>query len=218
MSNLTWELVRNEMKNCQQMPGMSVLEHGESILKYYEQLSEMLSRGSDIRFKFTENLNWRLPKWFLEYEKDIAWERHSDSIFYWYLKFHDCGKSYCKIIDDDQKVHFPNHAEKSYEIWTDLNKVDPVHYLKEFEIEIIGCLILHDMDVHIMKAADVDEFCEKLGSMTAISLLLAALAEVHSNAAMFGGTETDSFKAKLKQIERRGNAICKKIFDRNKVE
>lgn len=212
MSSLTWDLVRNEMKNCQQMPGMSVLEHGESVLKYYEQLSYMLSRGSDIRFKFSEDLSWQLPKWFFKYEEDIAWERHNDSIFYWYLRYHDCGKSYCRVVDIDGKIHFPGHSQKSYEIWTELNKVNPVSYLREHEIEIIGNLILHDMDIHIIKAVDIDDFCNNLGTANAISLLLAALSEVHSNAPMFGGTETDNFKSKLKNIERRGNAICKKIF------
>ena len=33
--------------------------------------------------------------------------------------------------------------------------------------------------------------------------MFAALSEIHSNAEMFGGPETPSFKAKAKQLERR---------------
>lgn len=46
------------------------------------------------------------------------------------------------------------------------------------------------------------------------SLLLTALAEIHANAEMFGGIESQSFKSKYKQLDRRGNKLCKKLFSR----
>ena len=60
-----------------------------------------------------------------------------------------------------------------------------------------------------MKAEAVPEFAKM---PEAISLLLVALSEIHANAEMFGGIESTSFKIKWKQIDKRGNAICKLLF------
>ena len=61
-----------------------------------------------------------------------------------------------------------------------------------------------DMDIHLLKAVGVEEFASRPEAAT---LLLTGLAEVHSNAAMFGGISSTSFKIKWKQIDRRGKAI-----------
>lgn len=66
-----------------------------------------------------------------------------------------------------------------------------------------------DMDIHALKADEIEEFCSR---PEAITLLLTGLAEIHSNASMFGGIESTSFKIKWKQIDRRGKAICRHIF------
>jgi len=154
----------------------------------------------------------------------LKWERHDSTIAYYYTTMHDCAKPYCKVTDKDGKVHFPNHAKKSYDIWMELIIRHPREYLsrpvrglKEKTIgEVVGDLILHDMDIHTMKANDISPLISRLGSRTVITLLLVALCEVHSNAEMFGGTDSTSFKIKWKQIDRRGKAICKKIFgDKN---
>lgn len=42
--------------------------------------------------------------------------------------------------------------------------------------------------------------------------LIAGLAEVHSNAKMFGGMDSTSFKIKWNQINKRGKVICQKLF------
>lgn len=43
----------------------------------------------------------------------------------------------------------------------------------------------------------------------AITLLITGLSEIHSNAKMFGGTDSTSFKIKLKSITQRGKQIFK---------
>ena len=96
----------------------------------------------------------------------------------------------------DGIAHFPNHADKSHDIY--MNKLSG--------IEQVGKLIAMDMDIHKLKSIDVDEFAKR---KEAASLLLSGLAEIHSNANMFGGLESTSFKIKWKQIDRRGKAICK---------
>lgn len=61
-----------------------------------------------------------------------------------------------------------------------------------------------DMDIHLLKADGVPEFTAR---PQAAALLLTGLAEVHANAAMFGGIESTSFKIKWKQIDKRGRQI-----------
>ena len=99
-------------------------------------------------------------------------------------------------MDDNGRVHFPNHAEVSARVWRE-------NFSNHITIEN---LIRMDMDVHTMSACDVPEFAKR---PEAASLLLAALAEVHANAELFGGIESTSFKIKWKHINKRGCAIVK---------
>lgn len=64
------------------------------------------------------------------------------------------------------------------------------------------------MDIHTIKAKDLDEFSEN--NSRALTLLLSGLSEIHANAEMFGGLESTSFKIKYKQIDSRGKQIIKK--------
>lgn len=117
---------------------------------------------------------------------------------YYYLTYHDCGKPFCKIVDTEDKVHFPDHAKMSAKIWKDIGGSD------------LQCRLMSmDMDIHTLKSNGISEFSSR---SEAPALLLAGLAEIHSNASMFGGVESTSFKIKFKQIDRRGNVICKILF------
>lgn len=107
-----------------------------------------------------------------------------------YTIFHDIGKAFCLQVDSDGKRHFPDHANVSYQI-----------FKQTFNNDIAADLIKHDMDIHLLKANGVDEFVK---NPHAITLLLTGLAEVHSNAEMFGGNSSVSFKIKHKSITQRG--------------
>jgi hypothetical protein len=64
----------------------------------------------------------------------------------------------------------------------------------------------NDMLLHSGSA----EECEVLRNhRLAPALMFASLAEIHSNAEMFGGPDTPSFKAKAKQLERRTAQLLK---------
>lgn len=125
-----------------------------------------------------------------------------DEVLALYTQFHDCGKPDCREIDQDGRVHFPNHAEVSARVWRE--NTDSVILLNR-EVEN---LIKMDMIVHTMKACDVPEFAKR---REAVSLLLTALAEIHANAELFGGIESTSFKIKWKQVNKRGAAILKHL-------
>ena len=68
------------------------------------------------------------------------------------------------------------------------------------------------MEIHIIKADEVDIFVEKDPKM-ALNLLLVGLAETLSNSQMFGGTDSTSFKIKNKRINQRAKKIIKKYLE-----
>lgn len=110
---------------------------------------------------------------------------------------HDCGKPFCLKADEEGRRHFPNHAQVSYETFT-----------KFYEDPTAAELILHDMDIHTLKSEGVEEFSK---NPHAITLLISGLAEIHSNAKMFGGIDSTSFKIKHKCISKRGKQIINLI-------
>ncbi len=95
------------------------------------------------------------------------------------------------------KQHFPNHAAVTSSLWLSLTGEQDV-------ARLMGM----DMDIHLLKGDGVPEFAIRPEAAT---LLLTGLAEVHANAAMFGGIESTSFKMKFKHLKRRGNAISRHL-------
>lgn len=179
------------MQHCLQSQGQSIYQHGISVRDHAFELISYLETGSI-------NDNWKLPDWFQLYRKQILAALLPKDIINEYTIYHDCGKPYCKSIDQDGKSHFPNHAEVSCQTWLNLGGNPTVAKLMKM-----------DMIIHTMKAADIDEF---ITHPEAITLLLVGLAEVHSNAKMFGGIDSTSFKIKWNQINKRGKVICQKLF------
>ena len=181
------------MKSCLQTDTQSVYQHGVSVKEHIFELIAFLKTGQI-------GENWRLPTWMYEYRKQLLASLLPEEIIEEYTIFHDCSKPYCLFIDENGKRHFPDHATKSYEKWLEIGGNKDAAQLMKM-----------DMDIHLLKDKDkdVDEFCKKSQATT---LLLAGLAEVHSNSKMFGGIESTSFKIKFKQIDKRGRAICLKLF------
>lgn len=196
MSNITIEEINQAMKSCPQTNFQTVWEHGESVTKYLKTLVDFINSNE------TELKDWKIPSWIFTYRSNFLSSIAKEQILYTYTLYHDCGKPYCRIVDKEGKQHFPNHANVSYDKWMEIKERSEYH-------QEIGNLIKHDMDIHTMSAEDVETFCNH---ENAASLLLAGLAEIHSNSAMFGGKDSVSFKIKWKQIDKRGKAICEKIF------
>lgn len=142
-----------------------------------------------------------LPSW-ASTPAQAAWllnaiEKHPLSVIENYLRMHDCGKAFCMTLGDNGKPHYPDHAQVSARVW-----------LKAGGLAIVAELMAKDMLVHTISAADCESFA---ADPLAPVLLIAALAEIHANAVpIFGGFDSDSFKIKFKQIERRGSALLKR--------
>lgn len=181
------------MQNCPQTETQSVYEHGISVRDHIFQLISFLDTG-EIQGE------WKLPDWMYEYRQELRASLCCKETIEEYAIFHDCGKPYCLTLDENGKRHFPNHAEVSYNTWLSIS-----------DNQQIAKLIRMDMMIHTMKADNIDEFIKHPEATT---LLLAGLAEVHSNAKMFGGIDSTSFKIKWSQINKRGKTICQKLFRR----
>lgn len=195
--NLTYKQLLIDMKNCEQTAGMSVAKHGDLVREYYLDLYYHLAHEDCDVLQY----EWKLPKWVYENKSLLVNESCHDYTMQEYLLMHDCGKPYCRTVDENGKQHFEDHANVSYEVY---KKLFP-------EKKTICELIKMDMDIHYLKDEGVKEFSQH---PLALSLLLAGLSEIHANASMFGGIESTSFKIKWKQIDRRGRAIIENLPNR----
>jgi hypothetical protein len=184
------------MQQCQQTEGQSVYQHGLSVKEHIFQLIDYLKTGEI-------SGDWKIPDWLKDYRSQILSVLLPQDIIEEYTIHHDCGKPYCKSVDENGRTHFPNHADVSYQTWLDVGGSRAAAKLMKM-----------DMCIHTMKACDIDEF---ITHPEACTLLLAGMAEVHSNAKMFGGLDSTSFKIKWNQINKRGKAICLKLFGEQNV-
>lgn len=177
------------MRSCNQTTGMTVHEHGMMVSDYYQDLISNLRTGAPLTYE------WRLPEWI--HDPALLEDLPSDSVMQDYHVFHDCGKPFCRTVDEDGVQHFPDHATVSKEAW-----------LASGGSKEVGELIGMDMDIHLLKGDEVEAFARR---PQARALLLTALSEVHANASMFGGIGSTSFKIKWKHVDKRGRAILKMI-------
>ena len=183
------------MKECPQTDNQSVWEHGQSVQNYMFDLLNHLRKGTPLKY------NWKIPEWIYD-KKDLLLENlPSDETLKLYTLYHDCGKPFCIEYDENGKRHFPNHAEVSYKV-----------FKQHFKDPIAAELIRRDMDFHLLKSDGLEEFSKFKYSTT---LILSALSEIHSNAEMFGGMDSVSFKIKWKHSNKRGKQVINLIKNKN---
>ena len=182
------------MESCYQFEKQSVAEHGRAVAFHYMDLIQHLEDGKPLKNE------WKLPDWVRSPEILKRLLPFQTTITY--LIYHDCGKPYCRTVDEDGKQHFPNHAKVSQEVFDSLRQ----NHTFSKDDDLVSRLIAEDMDVHLLKGAGVEEFSQR---DTAATQLLAGLAELTSNAKMFGGLDSVGFKSKWKNLDRRGRAIVK---------
>lgn len=179
------------MKACEQTRSQSTFQHGLSVKEYTFDLINHLRYGDQLKY------SWILPEWLIDNKELILNSLPDDKTLKLYTVFHDCGKWKCLHIDSEGRRHFPNHAEVSYQIFSQV-----------FSNPVAAQLVRHDMDIHLLKSDGVSDFCQNTYALT---LLLTGLSELHSNAQMFGGLDSTSFKIKFKSINQRGKQIINQL-------
>jgi len=177
------------MQQCPQTPTQSVWQHGESVRDHYNGIVNGSIEGI------------KSPSWLGTYRTQVVEALHPITTSAAYCLWHDCGKPFCRV-EDNKGTHFPEHASVSRIVCLDTQNDRRV-------ADLIGW----DMAIHTATAVEIDAYLQKWSRADACTLLIAALAEVHSNARMFGGIESTSFKIKFKQVEKRRNRICKFFFE-----
>lgn len=180
---------------------LSILQHGIIVSQYF------LDIYSHLQFNTKLNYNWKLPNWLYDNKEFILNNLMPINILTTYQIYHDIGKPYCKSyeLNDNTKYHFENHANISAQIYKSIDNN-----------ELICTLINRDMEIHLIKANQLEHFIgnSNLDFNIAISLLITGFTEIHANAEMFGGLESNSFKIKYKQIDSRGKQIIKLIKEK----
>lgn len=177
--------VTEEMQGCEQTKGQSVYQHGVYVSSHFQCF---LNNDLD---------KWKLPSLVVSKREYILNNLLDHDSILWYNLYHDCGKPFCKVIDGAGISHFPNHEVKSYEVAKKIGFSDTV------------CnLILHDMFFHTCRAEDLALNLKHWDIRFVNTLFITALAEIHSNAKMFGGIDSISFKIKWKQLDRRSKYLC----------
>lgn len=182
------------MKETPQTDIQSVWDHGVSVRNYLNDLLDHLQKNIPLKYE------WRLPDWI--YDSILLEDLLNRETLDTYTLYHDVGKPFCLTYDEEGRKHFPNHAEVSYNTFKEV-----------FDNNVSADLIRRDMDFHLLRADGLEEFANYKYCR---SLILSALAEIHSNATMFGGIDSTSFKIKWKHTDKRGRQVLNLIKNKNK--
>lgn len=177
-----------QMQDTEQMPNLSVLEHGISVNEEYKKLIQELEFG-----QVSSDETGTLVQLYNLIKDDILGADITDR----YQIYHDCGKPFC-LIEENGKKHFPNHNTISRNIWLSIFPDE----------ETIAELMYKDMNFHTMKADELELFWEDRLSAT---LFFTAYAEVLANCQMFGGQDSTSFKIKRKKLIQCAKQRIKKL-------
>lgn len=146
----------------------------------------------------------KISAYYNNYKTQILENLHSVDIIKQYTINHDVGKPYTITFDEDGKKHYVNHSQKSKEIWLTSNG-DP----------IVGNLIGNDLLFHTKKYDEIREL--NLPIKDICTHLVVALAELHANAALFGGITSESFCIKFKKLEKLGNKLGESLFNHSYI-
>lgn len=183
------------MRTCMQSTQMSVLDHGIDVARKFWELTDHVTDGSPLSHE------WIIPGWVGHPVVRQCFDSFDPDVIGLYQTYHDCGKPLCLIVDAEGRRQYPDHANVSADRWLACSDGST-------QAHHVAALIRMDMDVHLLRVGGVSEFASR---PEALPLLITALCEVTSNAQMFGGIGSTSYKIKWKHIDRMGRKIIDAI-------
>ncbi len=175
--------------------------HGRSAEQWYRLFGAWLNQGLRPARYLQSSWPVRLPAWFEHYREALRSAQQPLGHVQQYLLWHDCGKPWALEREAQGALHYPEHARLSALTWC--------AFAEGSERNVVAELIEHDMCAHRWTAQDLDWL---RGSPLGPTLLVAALAELHCNATLFGGIDSESFRIKASRLERRGRQLCEHWF------
>ena len=107
------------------------------------------------------------------------------------LRFHDIGKVTAKVVDEDGRIHFPDHPDHSKAIW---RKLDSREHIARW----LG------NGMHLLSKTKAE--CEVLEDLPILRLMAASELIANVRDGIFGSMDFDSIsvKIKLKKLVRNG--------------
>lgn len=168
----------------------TVADHGIDCALRYARLRSELSGN---------RLDETAPQWLRDWRTQLLAEQLPPVVMATYLRNHDIGKVTTLVRDELGRPHFPGHAAESARLWRELGGETREATLMEL-----------DMVLHTRSA---EEAAALIPPDLLPSLLLATYAELLSNAhSIFGGVASDSFKMKLKALNKRATRLCEQRY------
>ena len=172
------------MEETEQTKCLNLYQHGQQVWFYLNKILKHDYEGM------------KLPKWYTDHSEFIHKNLFNRELLKIYAIWHDIGKTETLQIDEETgRRRFPGHAEASKRIWLQLGGNQEI-------AELMGL----DMIFHTETAEQI--LARNLDKRILCTLMISALAELHANAEMFGGIQSESFCIKFKKLEQR----AKKIF------
>lgn len=155
------------MRDCEQTAGQDVLSHGRSVREQYEVLVVHLRGALDL----SQAPNWRLPGWS---SAQLLAGAADDHISEQYLTLHEGGKAAVRTVDGEARANRTGHATASIGVYEGVQRAGRFARRRPHRRQVD----------HVLKGHDAAPFAQR---PTAVTRLLAALAEVTSEGAVFVG-------------------------------
>lgn len=174
---MTKDDIIEAMRNTFQYKDHCMIKHGESVKYYYDALLEHFEEW-DIQFSF--------PDYIYDLYEETKDKLLPIEIVHEYQIYHDCGKPFSKVVDENGRVHYPDHARVSSNLWRQAGGN-----------EIACALIFMDMDFHTLRGDDLMTLWRHPYAPT---LYFTALAELYANFELLNSTNPDGFKIKQKRL------------------
>lgn len=195
------ETLHEKMQNCFQFTNISMLDHGLMVSQEYQKLKQNLMlalQGECSELEKTGLSTCVSSDKTSEWIQALLHYQYDENLMHHYHVYHDCGKPFCRQLDEDNRQHFPNHAMVSMQI-----------YQEYFNCDITARLIEADMNFHTMNAQQMQQWLNenKENKHFLASLYLSAWAEILANSTMFGGMESEGFKIKRKRLIAHGKKL-----------
>lgn len=189
------ESLHEKMRNCFQFANISMIDHGQMVSDAYKKLKKALNEAMEDNTDYLEQIGFNQDKAWLDI---LLKHQYDEQLMHHYHFYHDCGKPFCREIDENNRQHFPDHANISMQI-----------YDEHFQCKEASKMIEADMNFHSMNAQQMQQWldCNQNEKHFLASLYLSAWAEILANSTMFGGMDSEGFKIKRKKLMAHGKKL-----------